>query len=162
MRKTKRKAVPAGAVELRGRIEEWRRTREMRGPMPEGLWASAVLLAGEHGVYRIAKAVGVNYESLRDRLERDGTLPGSALESSGGFVELPSAPLASIGSERSSAVPIESGAAGCAARLTGGSGQQGAMVELTAADGARLTVRLQACGAMDLMSLAKDFWGRNR
>ena len=36
--------------------------------MPAALWTAATELAREHGAYRVARAVGVGYPSLRDRL----------------------------------------------------------------------------------------------
>ena len=37
-------------------------------PMPAALWTAATALARAHGAYRVARAVGVGYPSLRDRL----------------------------------------------------------------------------------------------
>ena len=54
--------------QLRRRIERWRGTRVKRSPMPPELWRAATELARELGVYRVAREVGVGYESLKDRL----------------------------------------------------------------------------------------------
>ncbi|OFV88147.1 MAG: hypothetical protein A3J75_07120 [Acidobacteria bacterium RBG_16_68_9] len=39
--------------------------------MPAGLWAEATELGRELGAYRVARALGIGYESLRDRLGGD-------------------------------------------------------------------------------------------
>jgi len=137
MESAKRKRLPVEAGKLRERIDEWRRTRERQGRMPEDLWAGAVSLAECHGVYRIARAVGVNYGSLKWRVGRPGAVVGEAPKASGGFVEL------------------------SAAQLVGAGVEPTATVELTAHDGARLTVRLRGCGAVDLTELADAFWRRS-
>jgi hypothetical protein len=55
-------------TQLRGHIERWRCTRAKRSPMPAELWTAATELAREFGAYRVARAAGVGYQSLRDRL----------------------------------------------------------------------------------------------
>ena len=55
---------------VRRRIEHWRRVRQRRSPMPAALWAAAVALAAEHGVYPIARALRLNYETLKARVGR--------------------------------------------------------------------------------------------
>lgn len=153
MGSTKRKRLPAGAGELRNRINEWRRTRERLGPMSEELWADAVALARAHGVYCIAQGVGVSYESLRTRLEQSGAGESETGEVSGGFVELPltKLPPMAAGEDR----------AGGAAQLEGSGAEAMTTVELTAADGARLTVRLRGCSRADVVGLAEAFWRRS-
>ena len=89
MGSSKQKRLPAVVGELLAQVETWRRTREKCGPMPEELWSEAVVLAKEHGTCRIARAVGIDYASLRGRLQRSGTAPTRQDESSGSFVELP-------------------------------------------------------------------------
>ena len=60
----------SGAVDIAGvraRIEHWRRTRRRRSAMPEVLWSAAVSLSAEHGVYRVARALRVDYGTLKWR-----------------------------------------------------------------------------------------------
>jgi hypothetical protein len=58
---------------IRGRIVEWRATRTHRGaPMPAALWAAAVDVARRHGVGPTARALGVDYATLKRRLATDG------------------------------------------------------------------------------------------
>jgi len=64
--------VQARLKRLRGRIERWRWARTTRGPMPARLWAEATELGRELGGYRVARDLGIGYQSLRDRLGDDG------------------------------------------------------------------------------------------
>ena len=67
-RKTTTKDLERGKVEF----EKWRCTRKKRGAVPERLWRMAVKLARKHGIYQTAKALRVNYESLKKRLNGAG------------------------------------------------------------------------------------------
>ena len=61
------------AEPIRARIAQWRETRTHRGaPMPAALWAAAVDLAGRHGVGPTARALGVDYATLKRRLTAEG------------------------------------------------------------------------------------------
>jgi len=153
MGSSKQKRLPAVVGELLAQVETWRRTREKRGPMPDELWSEAVLLAKEHGTCRIAGAVGIDYASLRGRLERSGTAPTRQDESSGDFVELPTMAPAC----REPGRTVEGGA-GSTTQFVGAETEPTATVELTARDGARMTVRLQGTGSVDLLGLAQAFW----
>jgi hypothetical protein len=50
--------------------------------MPAGLWAAAVSLAREHGVARVARALGVDYGALKRRVS------ASDADGGAGFVAL--------------------------------------------------------------------------
>ena len=58
--------------------------------IPESLWKSAVKLATEHGLNRTARALNLDYYSLKKRVDRASSQPKST------FVELPSSPLSII------------------------------------------------------------------
>jgi hypothetical protein len=60
---------PPAVKRLRSRIEHWRKTRRKRCRMPEPLWASAVRLAKKHGIYSTSRALRVNYEQLKRRVQ---------------------------------------------------------------------------------------------
>ena len=49
-------------------IEEWRRSRPRRGPMPAALWTEAVQLARTHGVHAVAHALRLAYYALKKRV----------------------------------------------------------------------------------------------
>ena len=68
--------LPVTTETIRARIAQWRDTRTHRGaPMPAALWAAAVGVARRHGVGPTARALGVDYATLKRRLAADG--PGS-------------------------------------------------------------------------------------
>ncbi|HVP47470.1 MAG TPA: hypothetical protein VMT32_12830 [Bryobacteraceae bacterium] len=67
--------VPAGMQRLCRRFDRWRRSHRGRLPIPEGLWASAAAVAREHGVFRTAKVLRLEYGKLKRMAEAaDGTL----------------------------------------------------------------------------------------
>lgn len=61
-------ATPTQLERVRYRFELWRKTRKRCSPIPETLWASAVELVREHGLHRTARALRLNYYSLKKRL----------------------------------------------------------------------------------------------
>ena len=66
--------VPAGMQRISRRFERWRRSHRGRLPIPEGLWASAAAVAREHGVFRTAKVLRLEYGKLKRMAE---AAPGS-------------------------------------------------------------------------------------
>ena len=117
-------------------VTHWRRTRRKRSPMPPALWDAAVSLARTHGVSAIARALGLSYGTLKQRVEQ--TPGGGSLgrREETGFVEIPAAQLVSS-FEAASAV-----------------------VEFSGSDGAKLVIRLRDEGHLDVLSLADLFWKR--
>jgi hypothetical protein len=138
MKRTQGRALPAGVKQVRGHIEQWRRTRKGRSRMPEPLWDAAVVLAQEHGVYGISQALRVSYDSLKARLARapkaETRVKGSAVAAE--FVEL------SPGS----------------AIMAAGPG--GTVVEVVERNGTKLTIRLPAGVKLDVAALMKGFRSR--
>lgn len=116
------KALPARVEAVRQRIEHWRRTRERRTRMPETLWTAAAQLAREHGLWAMSQALRLSYESLRQSVERSGTEGRRRRGGRAGFVELDAQQLM---------VPAVA---------------TGTVVELSAADGVKLTIRFGARG----------------
>jgi len=127
-----RQAAAAGRVErIRKLIDRWRCRRKRCSPMPERLWDEASLLAGELGVHRIKCALGLNYESLKKRVGKVAEQRGSAGVKAPSFVELSGAQL--LGPAR------------------------GAVVEVSDADGGRLTVQLGTGSDLDVGGLVEAF-----
>ncbi len=130
--------LPARLRGVRGRFERWRHSREGRARIPDSLWASAVKVANVYGVSRTARALGVNYYALKDRVEQESAAEADAPEETNEdgpaatFIEL--APLAPTGS--------------CQCTL-----------ELENADGAKMRVHFQGQQAPDLALLSQSFWG---
>jgi hypothetical protein len=137
------KAVTAGARAVRARIADWRRTREKRSPMPAALWGDAVALARREGTFGVARAVGVDFESLARRV---------AEARAGTAGEEPAA--AGAGPTASGFVEVSG------AQLLGVSGAAGAVVEVADGDGARLTIRLATATALDVAGVVAGFRGR--
>ena len=83
-----------GLERTRRRIARWRKTRPYRGAaMPAALWAAALALARQPGLYPTARALHLDYGSLKKRL--DTAAPDRA--SPPAFVELPAARPAGLG-----------------------------------------------------------------
>jgi hypothetical protein len=57
--------VPAGMQRVCRRFELWRNSHRGRLPIPERLWASAAAVAREHGVFRTAKVLRLEYGKLK-------------------------------------------------------------------------------------------------
>jgi hypothetical protein len=61
---------PIAMERVRRRLEQWRRTRPyLRAPIPKSLWAGAVALAHQHGLYQTACALPIHYGALKQHLE---------------------------------------------------------------------------------------------
>ena len=61
--------LPKDLLRGRSRFRAWRQARRTRGRIPDALWALAVRLVKSHGVNRTARALGVDYYSLKKRAE---------------------------------------------------------------------------------------------
>lgn len=62
------RAVPdisAGMRVLHGRFTRWRMSHTGRLPIPDPLWAAAAEMAREHGVFRTAKVLSLEYGKLK-------------------------------------------------------------------------------------------------
>ena len=56
---------------LRRRLARWRQTRpHQRAPIPAAVWAAAVVLARQHGVYSMARALPIDYGALKAHVAR--------------------------------------------------------------------------------------------
>ena len=119
---------------LRQRIKAWRVSRAARGPMPGEIWESAVVLARVYGVCRIARAVDLDYESLRLRMARAMEKPGLVKPT---FVELPA-----------TAVPESVSAPA-----------RGASIEISSPDGSRMRINLESGRGMEAAGIVAAFLG---
>jgi hypothetical protein len=83
-----------GLEKTRRGVARWRETRPYRGaPMPVALWAAAIALVRQHGLYTTARTLRIDYGSLKKRLDAAGAgrVPSPA------FVELPAARSTGLG-----------------------------------------------------------------
>lgn len=136
-RRRKQDGLPSAVDAVRERIEHWRETRAKRTRMPEELWDAAASMAREHGLWSVSRALRVNYESLKSRASRTKD-SGDGVSGPAGFVELE---------------PMQ---------FAGSVAQAGGVVELSGADGAKLTIRVGLREVLDVTALADAFWRRDR
>ena len=61
--------VPPGMQRIYRRFERWRSSHQGRLPIPEAMWASAAEVAREHGVFRTAKILRLEYGKLKRMVE---------------------------------------------------------------------------------------------
>lgn len=81
--------------QARRAFERWRSDRKPGTRIPERLWKSAAQLARSHGVNPTAKALGLDYYSLKRRLDDSESTNDSQAgrrDHRDTFVEIPSAP----------------------------------------------------------------------
>ena len=57
--------IPDGMRRVHGHFARWRESHAGRLPIPESLWAEAAELAREHGVFRTAKVLRLEYGKLK-------------------------------------------------------------------------------------------------
>ena len=130
MKKLPNPKFAGDVTEVCRRLEAWRQGRAKRGPIPAGLWSEAASLARRHGVNAIARALRLDYYSLKR--QADATPPAVRAKSVDhpGFVEV-------------AVVPASVPPAEC-------------VVELERADGARMRVRVSR--SEDMVALSEAFW----
>ena len=124
---------------VRKQIDDWRSTKAIRtSPMPEDLWKAAAELACAHDVYTIAKALGVNYKTLKRWAELQVQARTEGVVTAAPFVELwPGQPVFSTG-------PVVDS------------------MEITNSAGDKLAVHLADGSRLDVAALAAAFVGRAR
>ena len=134
MRTSKTRALPAQLDGGRRRFEQWRRSRKIGSRIPEALWAVAVKLAKAYGINPTAKALGVDYYSLKKRLaEKSASRSRMAAPAKGAtFVEVSAAARAGIPE---------------------------CILELEDVEGAKLRMHLKGIEARDLAVLSRSLWG---
>ncbi len=126
-------ALPASVSRVRIRIERWREHGVNRWRMPEELWAAAVFLARSHGIAPIARALRLDYGSLKKRVERSPENEAGDRDRISRFVEIDPRHLVP-GPERS-----------------------GATVELLDVEGTKLLIRLSDRESLDVPALVAAF-----
>ena len=135
--------LPARLENLRQQFERWRRTRKVRSRIPEPLWAAAVKSAAKYGIHRTAKALRLDYYSLKKRAEQKAAAAGTEQE--------PAATASKLPATAAGATFLELPAAAWP-----GCGE--CTLELEDADGAKLRVHLKGFESPDLAALSRSFW----
>jgi urease accessory protein UreE len=82
--------VPAALSRLGQRFAVWRKARTTGERIPESLWDAAAKMTAKYGLNPTARALKLDYYSLKKRVDR-----ADHSDSSSTFVELPSSPLVS-------------------------------------------------------------------
>jgi len=78
--------IPEPIVHLQRRLEEFRSARSHRTKLPETVWASAVELARQYGLYAVAHPLRLDYAQLKKRL--GGVAVSKQKATAPAFVEL--------------------------------------------------------------------------
>ena len=124
----RRQDIPKPLVQGRKRFRAWRRTRKLGTRIPERLWDVAVRLAVTHGLNRTASVLGLDYYSLKKRVDSTDSDEHSSAST---FVELSMPPLATSGE---------------------------CVIELEDVAGARMRVHLKGHEVPDLVAFSHSFW----
>ena len=135
MRTAHPRRLPVGLESTRRRFEQWRRTRQCRSRIPERLWAAAVKAVGRYGLYPTARALGLDYYSLKKRAEATHRRLVPQKQSAATFVEL--------------AAPVPAGF-------------PESILELEHPGGAKMRVHLKGVPVPDLTVLSRSFWSMER
>ena len=77
--------IPIGMEKARRRFERWRSSHKGRKPIPESLWTAAAEVAREHGIFRTSKALRLEFNKLKRRVQSAGRRAGPTTPA---FVEL--------------------------------------------------------------------------
>ena len=126
-----------GLLRLKRQFDQWRAARRAGERIPSELWSGAVAAAGEHGAYRVAVELHLDYAVLKRRAALAGGST-SAAELAPRFVEL--------------FAPAARGTPARAARAQ-------CVVELDNTRGAKMRVELDGNGlAAGLSVLCSAFW----
>jgi hypothetical protein len=79
--------IPVGMRRVCRRFERWRKGHKARLPIPEPLWAEAAEAAREHGIFRAAKALHLEYGKLK-RIAETSPAPVRSPVAPATFLEL--------------------------------------------------------------------------
>ena len=60
--------IPEAILHLRQQLDQWRGAQKGRAKLPESFWQAAVDLAKQHGVFRTAQPLRLDYTRLKQRL----------------------------------------------------------------------------------------------
>lgn len=135
MKTRKTEGLPAKLEAVRRRFDRWRKAHRPRSRIPDTLWAVAVRMAGTYGIHPTARALRLDYYSLKERLEQHAAAEAESAEggTAGAFLELPG--------------PSSVGPCACTVEWEDGAG-------------AKMRLLLQGVASPDLAALSRSFWDR--
>ena len=125
--------VPDGMQKIYRRFERWRSSHQGRLPIPKALWASAAEAAREHGVFRTATILRLEYAKLK-RMTKSAAPVKRRTASPAEFLELVAPQVA----------PAGSGLTECVIELEGPRG--------------KMRVQWKGAAAPDLAGLSRGLW----
>jgi len=118
---------------IREQFKTWRKTREKRTPIPDALWDAAVSLSPRYSLYQIVKALRLNYNDLKCRIQTSLLSLESSPVIDPAFIELGlKAPMH----------PAE------------------CIVEMEDQNGAKMRMCFKGEAGLDLLELGKVFWSK--
>ena len=126
-------ALRASLKEVKIQFEAWRSMRKGREPIPDALWEAAASLRQDYSTHQISKALHLNYNDLKKRVQKLDTVSPPGAQSRSAFVEL------DFGR---SILPTE------------------CIVEMEEPDGAKMKVHIKGGVDFDLLGLTKAFLGK--
>ena len=124
--------LPDGMRRIYRRFERWRSSHQTRRPIPPALWASAAAAARDHGVFRTAKILRLEYAKLKRMTE--SAAPVKRRTASPEFLELVAPQVA----------PSGSGLTECVIELEGPRG--------------KMRIQWKGAAAPDLAGLSRGLW----
>lgn len=124
---------------LRRRVEDWRDGGGRGSRIPEELWEAAVGVARTVGVSATARALRFGYQKLKVRTAEVARTGGTGRRRR------------RVGSRRPEFVALPMPALPEAARV---------VVAFVAPDGEQMRMEVSGASAMDMVALARAFWGR--
>ncbi len=124
--------IPLELKELSRQIEQWRRTRPYRMPMPETLWTLAANVARQHGLARVARFTRLDYYSLKDRIEGLKQSSSAASVVKPTFIELRPLPVNPVSE---------------------------CTIELEHPRGRRMRIHIKGAPTPDVTALSRTLWG---
>ena len=135
MKSPSKSDLPANLARGRERFEKWRSKQEKRSRLPEPLWSAAVELAREYGVNKTARALRLDYNCLKKRIECSVSGDGSPRTTTPQFLEL-------LSGESNSTVECT--------------------IECQSASGSRIRIHLQGRELPELTALSSSLWSQVR
>ena len=124
----KKQELPGALLRARQRFALWRKSHRPRARFPKELWTEAVALASAHGHNPTARALGLDYTSLKKHIESAANFEIDACRTATPFVEV-------FPPARTECV-----------------------IELEDGYGAKMRLSFHGGEALDSSSLIRDFW----
>ena len=140
--------LPAALGRAQRKLQQWRQRHRRRTRIPDELWREAAELAGAYGINRIARALRLDYYSLKKRVEAAG----------GCRVFGQKVAPHSISDRRAIAADDQAMTGFIELAAASPTGSPECILELEDPGGAKMRVHLKGVEAPDLAALSRSFW----